>query len=226
MEQSWFIIDSNGGRRRVGGADFFAKFDYSDGGDELWPAFRQLVLLDVQLHDVARAIETVAGTLGLSCRDVTDDPRSWAGALLLAQPVSGRVHVAQPDVPLDEGFLRHETADPVAGLLAADGAFFGHDPDIGLMHLTTFDTGAPRLAWFDSLEPGPSFARHFDDQGQCTEEDPRLFALRRLGMPETSPLLDRYAFVEHVLGELAIDGVHAGFDDLPVARALLLRVSG
>jgi hypothetical protein len=215
MSHSWFVIDAHG-RRAISRSpmDFWSQFDYSTDGDE-WPEFTQLIV-NGRLEDVVRAFSTVAATLGLECADVTTDPERWGPGAIHFATADDRVLVTEPGVDRDERFLHDASADAIIGLLARDGVFFGHDPSTGLIHITTFELGAPSLAWYDSIEPGPSFARTFLDDGRCTDEDPRTFALERLDMPPTSPLLDRYRFVESVLSDFGVGAVTPDLDDLPV----------
>jgi len=220
----WYLIDGDGRRplsRRT--MDFWSKFEYS-GDEPDWPAFTQLVV-DATRENLVKAVDTVAEMVERRPRDVTDEPAAWNGALCIAQNGEA-LSLAEPRVDLDERFLRDEVADAMAGLLACNGAFFGHDPSTGLIHVTTFDLGAPELAWYDSTEPGPSFARTFHRDGRATEEDPRSYALRLLDMPDTSPLLDRYAFVHRVLSGFGIDAVSPELDDLEIVQVLALDEDG
>lgn len=221
MSHSWFVIDAHG-RRAISRSpmDFWSQFDYSADEAE-WPEFTQLVVR-ARLDDVARAVETVAGTLGLACSDVTAEPERWGPGAIHFAVDEEIVLVTEPGVDLDERFLHDASADAIAGLLARDGAFFGHDPSTGLIHVTTFSLGAPELAWYDSIEPGPSFARTFHDDGRCTDEDPRTFALDLLDMPPTSPLLDRYKFVSTVVARFGVSTISPDLDELPVERVLRL----
>jgi hypothetical protein len=118
--------------------------------------------------------------------------------------------------------LRPESANAIAGLLAEDGAFFGFDPAAGTIHVTRYETGVPTLEWFDSVEPGPSYARTFLTNGRATDEDPRTFALRFLDLPESSPLLDRLEFVEQVLADFELEVIDPELENLPVESVLRL----
>ncbi len=221
MSHSWFVIDAHG-RRAISRSpmDFWSQFDYSTDGDE-WPEFTQLVVKG-RLDDVARALKTVAKTLGLDCADVSADPERWGPGAIHFADLDGSIVVSEPGVDLDDRFLHDASADAIVGLLAQDGAFFGHNPASGLIHITTFELGAPKLAWYDSIEPGPSFARLFLEDGRCTDEDPRDYALAALDMPATSPLLDRYKFVESVLEPFGIKEVSPDLDDLAIDRVIRL----
>lgn len=183
-----------------------------------WPEFNQLVT-DASAQDIVQALTTFAAMLDVELTDVTAEPGLWAGAILIAS--NGASHcVAEPGLDLDERLLRPESADAIAGLLAHDGVFFGFDPAAGTLHVTTYDLGAPTLEWYDSVTPGPSFARTFLQNGRARDEDPRKFALRTLELPESSPLLDRYAFVEHLLEPMELEVVVPELEGLQILIAL------
>jgi hypothetical protein len=162
---------------------------------------------------VRRALEEVARTLSsrlvLCPREETQD-----GALVVVR-IEGMTYVGEPEVDPSDRFLTPDTVEAIFGLLACDGVFYGYEPSGGTLHVATFDRGLLALSWCDSLEPGPSFARQFFRDGRCRQEDPRLFALAELGLPEDSPTLDRFAFVESVLAE---HGVSVFRTDLGVAQ--------
>jgi hypothetical protein len=162
-------------------------------------------------------------TDGFDCIDITDEPQKWADALHVARNGEA-LCLSEPGRDIEERWLHAEVAEKLAGMLACHAAFYGHDSSVGLIHVGMFDLGAPTTLWCDSTLPGPSFARTYHRNGTCTEEDPRDFALRVLDMPSTSPLLDRYAYVEHVLRpfELA-HGVRPDLDGLEVIRVLQVR---
>lgn len=220
MSHTWFVIDRDG-RRAVRGnpMDFWSKFNYS-GDDSEWPEFTQFVvsLKDVKLADIHQAIETVARTRGLECHDVSSAPEQWGEALVVAKNGEA-LCLTEPRVDLEDRFLDDEVAEQLAGLLASDAVFFGHAPGRGTIHVTTFETGACSLAWYDSSLPGPSFARIFHRNGQCTDEDPRSYALRVMDMPETSPLLDRYAFVASRVEPFGVETISPELDDCEIERA-------
>jgi hypothetical protein len=220
MRHNWYIID-RWGRRSINFRrdTYWSRFDYG-GIDIDWPAFSQFVTR-ASPEILERALSTFAEMLEVQLVDVTDDPAMWDGALLVARN-GGATCVAEPGLDLDDRLLRPESANAVAGLLADDGAFFGFDPAAGTIHVTRYEMGAPSLEWFDSTEPGPSYARTFQTNGRATDEDPRAFALRYLDLPESSPLLDRIAFVEAVLDDLELERVAPELDELPVESVLRL----
>ncbi len=199
--------------------DFWSKFNYS-GDDSEWPEFTQFVvsIKDVKLTDIQQAVETVAGTRGLEPQDVSSEPEHWDEALVVARNGDAWC-LAEPRVDLEDRFLDEEAAEQIAGLLAADAVFFGHRPGSGTIHVTRYETGACTLAWYDSSLPGPSFARIFHRNGQCTDEDPRSYALRVMDMPETSPLLDRYAFVANQVQSFGMQSISPELDECEIEKA-------
>lgn len=217
----WFLIDRDG-QRPVHNThpDFFSRFN--DDASQDWPAFTQLVV-DSNLDLLLRALETVARVNGLRLEDVSSQPEFWEAALIVVRNGAALI-VSETDLDADYQLLHDESAAQIAGLLATNAAFFGHDTSCGNLFVTTWDTGAIDLAWCDSIEPGPSHARVFHRNGMCTDEDPREYALRVLDMPSTSPLLDRYAFVDFLLKPFGLEEVKPSVDDLPVVAAF--RVLG
>lgn len=223
MTQNWFVIDSDGNAENIDRAtsDFWNKFDYK-ADDSNWPDFTQLVV-NATVENVVKALQTVAITDGLDCIDITDEPEKWETSLCVAR--NGKaLCLAEPRRDIDDRWLHAGVAEKLAGMLACQAAFFGHDSSVGLIHVGTFDLGAPQTLWCDSTLPGPSFARTYERNGTCTEEDPREYALSALDMPSTSPLLDRYAYVEHVLRPFEMtEGVRPELGGLEVIRVLRIR---
>ena len=224
MTRHWYLIDDDGCHRidvSDDSWDFWSGFrSGAEDEDDQWPAFTQAAVR-AQVGDIVEAVHRVAVEFDFECRDVTHLPEMWDGALCFAT-ADGLTLFTEPTADFDERFVTPETAEQIVEELGADGAFFGHDPAAGTLTLTTFEAGAPTLAWSDSLSPGPSHAVTFDTEGKATEEDPRRFALRRLGQPETSPFLDRYAFIEHELAKLGINAVQPDLDDSPIVAVLRL----
>lgn len=218
MRHTWFVIDRWGRRSANCRLDsYWSRFDYG-ALDIDWPAFNQFVTR-ADPQSVEKALRAFTAMLDVDLVDVTATPERWEGALLVTEN-AGTVCVAEPGLDLDERLLRPESADALAGLLAHDGAFFGHDPSTGTLHVTLYEVGVPTLEWFDSTLPGPSYARTFGHNGRASDEDPRAYALRQLGMPETSPLLDRVAFLEHVLEPFELARIAPELEELPVIAAL------
>lgn len=96
-------------------------------------------------------------------------------------------------------FLNVEVAKHLAHLLNVRGVYVHHEPDSGQLKLMYFERGEPTLVWCDSCTPGDSVALTFHEDGSCTQEDPRLYALRALNLPMDTATLDRYAFFEFLL---------------------------
>lgn len=218
MRHNWFVIDRWGRRpvnRRLD--TYWSRFDYG-ATDIDWPAFNQLVTR-ASADNAVRALRTFAAMLDIELIDVTRAPQRWSGALLIAEN-GGSLCITEPGFDLDDRLLRPESVDAIAGLLAEDSAFFGHDPATGTVHVSRYETGVPVLEWFDSTLPGPSYARTFPSHGRATDEDPRAYALRALGMPETSPLLDRLAFIEDELDSFELARISPDLEDCPVLVAL------
>lgn len=215
----WFVIDQNG-RRPVsrGQRDFWSDFRFDS--EEQWPEFSQFVV-KARLEHIVMALHTWGATVGLGFEEVTDSPQSWDGGLWIS--IQGEQYVISESThDVEDRVITLESAELLAGLMACDGVFLGAEPELGMVFVNTFELGQIALSWYDSETPGPSFARLFHRQGSCTEEDPRLFALKHLDMPSTSPLLDRYAFVESVIGEVGIKGVAPVVDHSDVVCVLRL----
>lgn len=212
----WFLIDQNGRRPIQKSPDFWSEFEYQQ--DEIWPDFAELVLM-AKLEHIHMALQTWATTVGMKVQDVTESPDAWDSAVLIARNGSSYCLF---EVPSDDDFalIHAESAELIAGLLSCHAAFFGAEESTGLVFVNTYDLGQIDVSWYDSVEPGPSFARVFHKNGSCTEEDPRAYALERMDMPATSPLLDRYAFVETMLSGLGLEEIRPGIDLSKVVCAL------
>lgn len=201
--------------------DFWS--DFRSGGDanEAWPAFTQAAVC-TELGRAIATIQEISGELDFDFHDVTDAPELWDDNVCLATD-NDLTLMAEPSVDLDERFVNAESAEMLLERLQVDGAFFGYDPAAGTLMLSVFSQGTPDFLWSDSLEPGPSYAITFHDDGTATQEDPRKFALRRLGQPETSPFLDRYAFVENELAKLGLNDVQPELERRPIVAVLNLE---
>jgi len=117
-------------------------------------------------------------------------------------------------VPFDDRFVTAASSEALVEELEVRGVHFGHDPQSGSLHLTKFVDGAPDFTWCDSLQPGPSFALTFHVDGRCTEEDPRRFALRRMGAKRTDGCLDRRAFILEELREAGLATINPDFREI------------
>jgi hypothetical protein len=223
MTRHWYLIDNDGCRRidvSEKSWDFWSDFRAGDAQGAAWPAFTQAAVC-AELGKTVTSIERLAGEHELDCRDVTDAPELWDGGLCLASD-DDLTLMTEPSVDFDERFLGPDAVEQILEHLAVDGAFFGHDPTTGTLTLTIFSNGTPDFTWSDSIEPGPSHAVTFHDDGTATSEDPRKFALRRLGQPESSPFLDRYAFIEHELAKLGLVDVQPDLANRPIVAVLHL----
>jgi hypothetical protein len=225
MTRQWYLIDDDGCRRidvSEKSWDFWSNFRADDTPGVSWPAFTQAAVC-AEIDTAVAALKRLAGEQNFDCRDVTDTPEIWDGGLCLAADNDLTV-ITEPSVDFDDRFLGPGAVEQLLEELEVDGAFFGHDPTAGTLTLTVFCDGAPTFTWSDSIEPGPSHAVTFHDDGTATSEDPRKFALRRLGQPETSPFLDRYAFIEHELAKLGLVDVQPDLADRPIVAVLHVGV--
>ena len=150
--------------------------------------------------------------------DITERPGLWQDALLVAQGESLTV-LGEPDVELNRRVMARPWSEELIGELRCDGAFFGYEHRSETLHLVVFSKGSVEFAWSDSLLPGPSYAMIFDDQGRVTNRDPRRFALDRMGLPTTSPFLDRFRFVDIHLQKLGLEQIRPRLDNLAVTAA-------
>lgn len=220
MQRQWYLIDDEGIHpvRRGGEPENFWELFDREGEEAPWPEFSQLVI-DASAGRVMEGLLGTAGDLGVVVEEVTNRPECWPGSILLAESGSMTI-LGEPGVESDERVLALEWSEELIAQLRADGAFFGYDPAAGTLFLTLFREGRLEFAWCDSLLPGPSYAMVFDESGQCRDEDPRRFALKRLGMPETSPLLDRHRFFLAELERIGLDRVRPELEDFPIAAAI------
>ena len=224
MTREWYLIDDDGVHPVNAGGDpedFWERFD-RDGDQSPWPPFNQLVV-DVPAQRAIEHLIAAGAGLDVEFQEVTDRPERWEGAVVVADAGSLAV-IGEPGVSLDDRVIALPCSKRLVGRLECDGAFFGYDPSADTLHLTRFSDGTVEFAWADSLVPGPSYAMVFDDNGEATDEDPRRFALRRLNIPETSPLLDRYRFITEELRRLGVEEIRPQMDQLPVAAVLAARV--
>lgn len=218
-----YLIDDNGfreARRRGVEADFWKKFN-AGRLDAPWPAFTQLAI-DAPAERVVEALRALSAEFELPLEEVGADPAHQVEGIYVATH-NGLTLVSEPHTDLDERLLGEPMAEWLVRTLYAPAAYFGYDPSCATLHLTMFHNGRPVFAWCDSVMPGPSYAYVFNGDGTCTHEDPRHFALRMLDMPLTSPLLDRYAFVESNLRSIGIDQVCPDLTELPLSAVLACR---
>ncbi len=226
MQREWYLIDDEGIHPvdlGEGTTDFWGQFRHP--GDEApWPPFSQLVCQATPAQVVA-ALEATAGVMEVELEDVTASPERWSTAVVVAE-AQGLSVVSEPGVELDDRVIGLPWSEALVEELGCSGAFFGYDPAASTLYLTRFEDGVVTLAWSDSLMPGPSYAMVFDEDGRTTDEDPRRFALREMGLPETSPLLDRYEFMKLQLKKVpGLSKISPNLDDFPVARVLTARAT-
>lgn len=202
--------------------DFWSDFRSGSDQDAAWPAFTQAAVR-ADLDEAVAGVTAIAADFGMRGDDVTQTPEQWEDGVCFARRDDLTV-MTEPGVDIDERFVTAETTERLVDHLEADGAMFGYDPAAGTLMLTVFSSGTPMFTWADSLEPGPSHAITFHADGTATDEDPRRFALRRLGQPETSPFLDRYAFVENELAKLGLTTVQPDLADVPVSAVVHLEM--
>lgn len=223
MKREWYLIDDDGIHPLDIDDDQGGQGAPEEAVDAPWPPFNQLVV-DAAVDRVVEALNRTAPQLGIELVEVTEQPERWERAVVVAQRNTGPVALGEPGVELNERVLALEWSDQLVADLECDGMFFGYDPAAGTLHLTRYEEGSPRFGWADSLVPGPSYAMRFEDGKAVSEGDPRKFALRRMGLPETSPFLDRYRFVLAELRRLGLDEISPELDDLPVAAAMSVQV--
>lgn len=223
MIQNWYLIDNDGfhpihhTRRSIN--SWIS--GNSSAGPAIWPAFTQLAA-DVSTDEVQNALHELAQENSLVLEDITEQPEHWSDAIYI---VDDRHHtlLGEPQTDLDDCILQAPVAEALMKRLHASGAFYGYDPASETLFLTVFSHGKPVFAWADSTRPGPSYALTFHDDGSCTHEDPRHFALEKLGIPTTSTLLDRYDFLESQLRALDLDPVCPTLDEKQVSAVLRIQ---
>jgi hypothetical protein len=207
MVRRWHLIDDDGRRevivdlerRRI---ETGIKVHYDR---KSWPAFTQLAIR-AGLEEVVAAVPAVADEFDLPCRRITEPQAPEEHVLWFARD-GDLVLAAEPDVEFENRFVTAASSEALAEHLATDAVHFGHDPSAESLHLTKYRDGTPVYTWCDSLRPGPSFALTFHDNGRCTEEDPRQFALRRVDGSGHSSALDRTAFLEQELAETGLSEI-------------------
>jgi hypothetical protein len=216
----WQLIDETGRRdflvnRRTGSVT-----SQTHSGRGSWPAFTQLAL-DADLDAVASAVDPVAQEFERECRLLQSSATEQAHTLQLATS-AGLTLLAEPSIDFEERFVTAASSEALVERLEVDGVHFGFDPSSDTLHLTRFSSGFPDFTWCDSLRPGPSFALIFHEDGRCTEEDPRSFARRSLGLHGDADVLDRRAFLFTILDDFGLDAVDPDFSDTPADRAFAI----
>lgn len=234
MTRSWYIIDQTGWRRIDVDAhqkgekrwDFWSGFRNRPGQSAPWPGFLQLAV-GASSDRVRAAIVDFASSSKLSWSNVGEQPERWDEAVLVGEDPTALTPpitlISQPVDAPEMGLINAESVDDFFYQLGVDGAFYGHDADSGTLMISVYRSGQPEFSWQDSLEPGPSWALSFHADGRASVENPRPFALRRLGLPATSPFLDRYAFIEHELRALGVQQIAPLMANRPIVAAFLVE---
>lgn len=236
MTTCWYIVDARGWRRidvattRKGEIrwDCWSGFRAQEDASA-WPDFAQFAVR-APAAQVREALQALAAHLDLTCEEITHQPEAWADALFVTEERAGAQGVAclvgEPRRDRDERLVASESAELFFEALGADGAFFGHATDTGTLSLSVFRAGQLEFDWRDSLQPGPHWALTITADGRAVTEDPRTFALNRQGLPPTSPLLDRYAFVEQELAALGLPPVSPMLAHRPINAAFRIAAPG
>jgi len=129
--------------------------------------------------------------------------------------------LAEPGIDVDARVLQQELVEAMIELFALDAIFIANDDASNLLQLDVFEAGQPVLRWQDATDPMiESIALTFHDEGRCTFEDARAFALRALELPEDTPVLDRYSFIEFMLHHRALHTLAPQLEGLPITHAL------
>jgi hypothetical protein len=109
--------------------------------------------------------------------------------------------------PSDFGlsFLTFETVEKLAEALSSTLVLYGFREATQTLYCNRFVDGQPKLAWCDSLRPGPSFAREYRADGSATGMDPRQYASAALDVDDNQHRIDRRAFLTKQLEDFGIE---------------------
>ncbi len=222
----WHIIDDNGSREvlidpETGRVQSGVKVTHADAPD--WSSFTQLAVR-ASVHEVAEALCQVADDFDRHCEQLTAPPDEREHGIHLAHR-DGITIVSEPGIDFEKRFITAASAEAITKYLERDGIHFGYDATSGTLYLTEFDEGAPDFTWCDSARPGPSFALDFQEDGRCTEEEPRPFALRHVDRPNDASELDRRAFVAARLERLGLECLAPDFAAFETVTAFRLGAS-
>lgn len=221
MTRHWYLIE-NDSRRRIDVSedrwDFWSEFHRNGGHHAPWPGFSQIAV-NATIDALSGALLRFARDIGARSVDLSEAPERWDQGICLARH-DGLSLASEPGRSLDERLLGSSAAEQIFRILQTDGVYFGYKPPAGTLHLARYQRGELRFSWADSLEPGPSYALTLHPDGKATHEDPRTFALRALGQPDTSPFLDRYDFFESTLASAGLSAVHPDLEGLPIEAAI------
>lgn len=171
-----------------------------------WPAFSQLIIA-ASPEQLAPLIASAAHTFDADAHALRF---ATCGPLTL---------LAEPGLDMGLRCVHDALADLILSALATDGALVSHDAEDTLT-LTIWRAGRITLSWIDPLIDGAGSACTYPEDGRCTEEDARHFALRALGLDKDTAELDRYAFIELMLRQLGLPALTPDFTGLPCAPLL------
>ncbi len=156
---------------------------------DAWPGFINL-FVDAPMGASLTAFEHARGARW-EVPDGSPDEVVFASTRGSLSLIASPMH--DPDEPpLDPG-----DADALFEALGADGVYVTHDPDAGALTFARYRGGVLRFLWADTIVPPHSTALTFHEDGRCTEEDGRRWALRALDLPRTGEL-DRYALITYL----------------------------
>jgi hypothetical protein len=226
MLRRWHIIDDDGSREvlidpETGRVQSGVKVTCSNHPD--WPPFTQLAVR-APVDAVTDALCRVADDFERHCERLGSLPEEHEHGVHVAHR-EGITLLSEPGIAFEKRFVTAAASEAITEYLGRDGIHFGHDPTSETLYVTEFEDGEPDFTWCDSARPGPSFALDFQEDGHCTEEDPRPFALRHVDRPEDASHLDRRAFVASRLERLGIDTLDPTFEAFETVVAFKLKAS-
>jgi hypothetical protein len=224
MAERWHIIDDDGSREVIVDLDrgrICSGVKVAHDRDD-WPAFTQLAIR-AEIGQVRQAIASVAGEFDLPCRPTAPDQATPPHTIQLARS-DGLTLVGEPGIDFEDRFITAASSEAVAEALGCEAVHFGHDPTAASLHLTRYTAQGPEFTWCDSLRPGPSFALTFHDDGRCTEQDPRQFALDRSGAAADRTCLNRRTFVEEELASFGLATIDPELRELSSTDAFCVEM--
>ena len=189
---TWFIIDNQGQRPIC--EEWMQQKRHLAHQSLVWGVWHSFAQIAVQASDeqLLTYLQRLANQHGVQCRPCTTER---ANAKITTQDQWSIW--SEPTTDPDLCFINADTVDALFEEM--DGMYYGYDEEEGTVHFARFEQGQMAFLWYDALRPGPSFALTFHEDGTCTEEDARLYALKHLNLPESTTQLDRFAFLAHLL---------------------------
>jgi hypothetical protein len=225
MAKRWQLIDDDGSRdvlvdhqtgRVVSG--FKVAHEHCE-----WPPFTQTAIA-APLQDVTTALEEVAREFDLPCHPIQRAAPGNDHTVSFAQ-ADELTLIGEPGIEFDARFVSAASTEALVEHLETRALHVGHDPSTGSLHLTKFLDGSPVFSWCDSLEPGPSFALEFHDDGRCTEQDPREFAIERMDLEYSSEdYLNRRAFMARELKDFGLESIDPDFQETDATAAFAVDI--